>query len=94
MHKIKNVRVLERYELRLTFVDGTCGTVDLSDLVGKGVFAQWNDYDSFRRVTIGDAGELSWGKEIDLCPDSLYLQVTGKTPEDIFPSLKREPVNA
>ena len=75
----------------LTFEDGTRGVADLHELVGSGVFALWNDYGAFQNVKIGDSGELVWSDMVDLCPDSLYLQVTGKSPEDVFPSLKREP---
>ena len=38
---ITNVKILQDYCLELTFDDGVCGTVDLSDKVGKGVFAFW-----------------------------------------------------
>ncbi len=64
------------------------GTVDLSKWVGKGVFALWEDETRFRDVRIGDAGELVWDNQVDLCPDALYLMITGKRPEDIFPNLK------
>ena len=94
MHRISEVEVLECYRLALTFADGTRGTVDLSGLAGKGVFSLWNDYEAFRGVQIGPAGELAWGDEIDLCPDSLYLEVTGQSPEEAFPRLKRERVHA
>jgi len=94
MHKITDVKVLEDYKLELMFADGTRGTVDLSHLVGKGVFTLWNDYDAFREVRIGSSGELAWGEQIDLCPDALYLQATGQKPEGIFPNLKQEPVHA
>lgn len=94
MHKITGVKVLEDYKLDLTFADGTRGTVDLSHLVGKGVFSLWNDYDAFREVRIGSSGELVWAEQIDLCPDALYLQATGKKPEELFPNLKQEPVHA
>jgi len=94
MNKITDVKVLEDYKLELTFADGTRGTVDLSHLVGKGVFALWKDHDVFREVRIGSSGELVWGEQIDLCPDALYLQATGQKPEDIFPNLKQEPVHA
>ncbi len=90
MPEVTEVRVLEQYRLDLTFDDGTRGTVDLGDLVGKGVFAAWRDYRAFERVRIGSSGELMWDDRIDLCPDALYLQVTGKTPEEIFPGLRRE----
>jgi len=94
MYKITNAEVLEDYRLNLTFSDGTRGTVDLSSLAGSGVFGLWNNYSKFRKVKIGDAGELIWSDQVDLCPDSLYLQVTGKEPEDTFPSLKHKMVHA
>jgi hypothetical protein len=94
MHKVTHVEVLDNYRLNLSFEDGTQGQVDLHDLVGSGVFVLWNDYDAFRRVKIGEIGELVWSDQVDLCPDSLYLQATGKTPEEVFPALRREPANA
>ena len=54
--RITRVEVLEHYRLSLTFEDGVGGTVDLSELVGSGVFALWNRYDDFRKVRIGDSG--------------------------------------
>jgi hypothetical protein len=80
--------------LELTFDDGVSKTVDLSDLVGKGVFAPWRDYSVFESVKIGPSGELAWGDKVDLCPDSLYLRATGKKPEDVFPALRHEPAHA
>ena len=94
MPMITNVKILQDYRLELTFDDGVSGTVDLSDLVGKGVFALWNDRQAFEQVWIGSCGELVWNERIDLCPDSLYLKVTGKKPEDIFPALRREHTHA
>ena len=94
MYRITNVKVLEGYNIRLKYADGTEGTVNLSRLVGKGVFSLWNNYDEFKNVSIGSSGELLWGSEVDLCPDSLYLEITGKKPEEIFPNLKRESIHA
>jgi Protein of unknown function (DUF2442) len=42
----------------------------------------------FDRVRVTDLGAVEWPEEIDLCPDALYLQVTGKSPEDVFPALQ------
>lgn len=94
MYKITEVEALKNYNLRLKFADGAGGTVDLSDLAGKGVFALWSDYRTFENVRIGQSGQLCWGDEVDLCPDWLYLRLTGKQPEDIFPNLKRGIVHA
>jgi len=94
MRKITKVKALEDYRLELTFDDGVFGTVDLADLVGKGVFALWRDRHVFQQVRIGSSGELIWGDQVDLCPDSLYLKVTGKKPEELFPALRSEPAHA
>jgi len=88
MYKIINVKVLQDYQLELEFTNREKGMVDLSHLVGKGVFALWDDYNKFEDVRIGTSGELIWSDQIDLCPDSLYLQMTNQKPEELFPSLK------
>ena len=66
---------------------GVEGIVNLSGLVGKGVFALWEDEERFRQVRIGDGGELVWSEEVDLCVDALYLQITEKRPEEVFSKL-------
>jgi hypothetical protein len=54
----------------------------------KGVFAAWEDEQEFEKAHIGPSGEISWGEEIEMCPDALYLRITGKRPEDLFPRLR------
>lgn len=85
---ITEVKTLSNYRLWVKFDDGIEGVLDLTDLVGQGVFAAWNDYKKFESVHIGLSGELAWDDKIDLCPDSLYLRITKKNPEDIFPRLR------
>ena len=94
MRKISEVKVLQGYRLELVFDDGVSGIVDLSGLVGKGVFTIWSDRRIFEQVRIGSFGELIWGDQIDLCPDALYLRATGEKPEDVFPSLRCESIYA
>ncbi len=81
------VKPLERYQLWIKYSDGVAGVADLSYLAGDGVFALWNDYSEFQKVHIGPSGEIAWSDQIDLCPDAIYLKITGKQPEDIFPKL-------
>ena len=88
MFKLVEVKVLGSYRLWLRYADGVEGEVDLSDLAGRGVFEAWNDRHFFDDVRIDDSGALAWGNHIDLCPDTLYLRITGKTPGEIFPNLK------
>ena len=44
-------------------------------------------------VHVDKSGAISWNEDIDLCPDALYLRLTGKTAEELFPALKT-PVDA
>ena len=85
--EVVQVKPLKDYRLWIQFADGVEGIVDLSDMAGKGVFSRWKDYREFEKGRVGSGGEVTWGDEIDLCPDALYLKVTGKKPEDIFPKL-------
>jgi hypothetical protein len=82
------VEPLDGYRLWVKFSDGVEGIVDLSEFAGKGVFALWDDYRRFQNVCIGPGGEVMWGDQIDMCPDAIYLRITGKEPEDLFPKLQ------
>lgn len=84
MHRVTQVKVLQGFKLALRFEDGTEGHVDLSYLAGKGVFRLWEDREAFEDVRIGSTGELVWSDRIDLCPDALYLKVTGKDASSIL----------
>lgn len=81
------VEVVARNELRIwvRFDDGVSGEVDLSHLEGMGVFKAWDDRAFFEQVFIGEGGEVSWPDEIDIDPYKLYMDLTGKTVEDLFP---------
>jgi hypothetical protein len=93
MLKLLQVDPLPDYKLRLRYTDGTAGEVDLSRLVGRGVFQLWADPAAFRRVSIGSGGELRWSDEVDLCADALYMELTGKRPEEVFPSLRKPSIH-
>lgn len=86
MLKLVDVEPLSGYRLRLRYADGVSGEIDLSGLVGKGVFALWSDPAAFARLSIGSGGEVRWSDEVDLYADALYLELTGKRPGDLFPN--------
>ncbi len=75
----------EGFRIWLSYDDGSEGEVDLSDLCGKGVFNAWEDRSFFESVCIDEYHGISWGEEIDLCPDALYMQLTGKTLREVLP---------
>lgn len=78
----------EGYRIWLRYADGVEGEVDLSHLAGKGVFVVWHDRHFFERVYISEWRTIAWSDEIELCPDALYMEITGKTPEEVMPGLQ------
>ena len=75
----------EGYRLWIKFSDGTAGVVDLAHLAGRGVFEAWLSRSYFESVHIALDGGVAWGQEIELCPDALYLQLTGKPVSELMP---------
>jgi len=95
MKHIVFLSVLPNLQLSLRFDDGEEGVLDLSGEPRTGVFEAWNDPDHFAKVEIGDSGRsLVWPNEVDLCADSLWLQLTGRAPEEVFPGLASGNVHA
>jgi hypothetical protein len=88
MPKPVEVKALANYRIWLRYDDGTEGEVDLADLAGRGVFKAWDDPAFFGAVRVASHGAVEWGAGLDLCPDALYLRLTGRSPEDLFPVLR------
>lgn len=78
MHKITDVKPLEGFRIWIKFSDNVEGIIDLSDIAGKGVFSIWKDLSLFQAVFIDPVNHtVAWPGGIDLCPDSLYDELTG-----------------
>lgn len=76
MKRIVTVVALPGYRLQLNFADGVSGAVDLSDLVGTGVFSTWEKPGSFEQVRINpQTHTVEWPGGVDLCPDALYADI-------------------
>ena len=87
MKRIKEVKPLPSFRVWIRFHDGVEGVIDLSDLAGKGIFSKWNDKEYFNSVHIdSESHTITWPGGIDLCPDTLYAEITGK---DIASFLKK-----
>ena len=87
MTNVLEVRACERYRIWIRFADGSAGEIDISDLADKGVFQAWNEQGFFGKVHLAPHGAVAWSAEIELCPDSLYMELTGKSPQQVFPGL-------
>jgi hypothetical protein len=86
--RVTHAKALPGFRLELQFDNGESGVVDVSSFAGKGVFAAWNTPSVFESVSVNGEGAVEWRHEIDLCPDTLYLRMTGKKPEEIFLGLQ------
>jgi hypothetical protein len=92
--KIVELSPRENYRLFLRYEDGTEGVVDLSSMAGRGGFAAWLVPGVFEQAKLSEFGVPEWPGELDLCSDSLYMQLTGKSAEEIFPNLRKRPAYA
>ena len=75
--RILALEVLPGHRLRAQFLDGTEGTVDMSRLVfgeHAGVFEALRDPQVFDRASL-KSGAVTWPGDIDVAPDSMYLEI-------------------
>jgi hypothetical protein len=61
----------------LSYPDGVEGVIDLSSSAGRGIFTPLKDEAFFRTVHIGRYGQIAWSDDIEICPDSAYLEIMG-----------------
>jgi hypothetical protein len=94
VNRIAALKPLPGYRLWLRFENGVEGTVDLAEHVGHGAFSQWSDPAAFDAVRLGGFGQPVWSDGVDLCPDTLYMKITGLTPHELFPRLAADVVHA
>ena len=79
MNEIVKVEAEKNYCLKIEFNDGVKGVVDLSGLVGKGVFKAWKNLKYFEQVRIDEKSKtVSWPNGVDLAPEVLYEEVKQK----------------
>jgi hypothetical protein len=77
---VKKAESVGAYVIKLEFEDGSTGKVDLSKYLEEGtVFARLKDPVYFRTLRI-EFGTLLWGAgEVDIAPEALYEDATGKS---------------
>ena len=78
-----DVEAREGYRIWLRYSDGVAGEIDLSHLAGKGIFSAWNEPGRFEEVHIAEHRAIAWNDDMELCPDTLYMQLTGKSLDEL-----------
>ena len=76
------------YRLWVRFDDGAEGEIDLSGRVGRGVFKIWGEPGVFESAAISPHRTIRWSEDAELCADAVYLEITGRDPEEVLPGLR------
>lgn len=75
--RVAAVEALQGFKLRVKFLDGTEGTVEMKELIHSpdaGVFAELSNPVHFEQVYL-EHGAVTWPGEIDLAPDAMYRAI-------------------
>jgi hypothetical protein len=75
--RVAAVEALPDYKLKVRFLDGLEGLVDMRRLIFSpeaGVFASLGDAALFGQV-YAEYGAVTWPGEIDLAPDAMHRQI-------------------
>lgn len=94
MIRATDVEPREGYRIWLRYSDGAAGEVDLSNMAGRGVFKVWLDRTFFEGVHVSGHGSIAWNDDVELCEDALYMALTGKSAEELFPALRKRAADA
>ena len=83
--RVAEAQVLPEFRLRIRFLDGLEGIVDMNRLIGSadaGVFKALADPAMFQRAAV-EHGAVTWPGDLDLAPDAMYRAIAadgGWTP--------------
>ena len=94
MIRVTDVEPRDGYRIWLRYSDGAAGEVDLSNMAGRGVFKVWLDRTFFEGVYVSGHGSIAWSDHVELCEDALYMALTGKSAEELFPALRKRAADA
>jgi hypothetical protein len=73
---IISAEYLNEYKIKVTFENRKSGVVDFSKYLKRGgVFEKFKNIEFFKSFQLDkEIGNLTWNKEIDISPESLYSQ--------------------
>ena len=75
--RVASVEALPGHSLRIRFLDGLEGVVDMSTLVASpnaGVFAALADSEAFNRAFVA-LGAVCWPGGLDIAPDAIHARI-------------------
>jgi hypothetical protein len=75
--KIQEVKYISDYIISIKFDDGVNGTIELNDLVQKGIFKVLQDKNQFAKVYT-NGYSIAWSNELEIDATKIYSDLTGK----------------
>ncbi len=71
--RVSKVVAKENYTLLVYFTNGEKGMYDVKPLFAFPIFQSLKELDVFGEVHVGNGNTVCWGEDIDICPDTIYL---------------------
>ncbi len=81
--KVQEVKYITDYNISIKFDDGVNGTIQLSDLVQKGIFKVLQDKSEFAKVYT-NGYSIAWSNELEIDATTIYVELTGKYFREIL----------
>jgi hypothetical protein len=81
--KALEVKPLPNYKLFISFDDGVNGTIELGNIVGKGVFKVLQDEEKFKKV-YSTAYSIAWSDELEIDLRTVYSELGNKDPKELI----------
>jgi hypothetical protein len=81
--KVQEVKYIADYTISIKFDDGVSGTIQLNELVQKGIFKALQDKNQFAKVYT-NGYSIAWSNELEIDATKIYSDLTGKNFGKIF----------
>ena len=90
--KVQEVKYISDYIISIKFDDGVNGTIELNDLVEKGIFKVLQDKNQFAKVYT-NGYSIAWSNELEIDATTIYSELTGKNFGEILSQKLIHPTN-
>ena len=81
--KIESVKYISGFTLHVKFLDGVEGDIELSDLVGKGIFKLLQSQELFAKA-YNTGYSIAWSSELEIDSDTIYMEISGKSIDELL----------
>jgi hypothetical protein len=71
--RVKQVVANNDFTLLVYFTNGEKGIYDVKPLLNMPVFQFIKDISNFKTVSVGNGQTVCWGDDLDICPDTIYI---------------------